>query len=173
MLSRGESHGQMWSLPAEHTAEGRGHITHSSKSHPHSSCSALSSVKVPFAGYRAHSVSQSSLASRHFFHLKQGKKKKTLPFPKRWLYITLYTPHFSSSDIDGQLDNAFQCLEDQLLHPGKLSPFFEGVHSEQVLRNGDLKYTSHLTPTKWVMKQECQPGAPALLPKGSQTSLQT
>jgi len=61
MLSRGESHRQMWSLPAEHTAEGSRHITHSSKSHSRSGSSAPSSVKAPYAGYGAHSTSQSLL----------------------------------------------------------------------------------------------------------------
>ena len=137
MLSRGESHRQMWSLPTEHTAEGRGHITHSSKSHPRSGCSAPSSVKTPFAGYEAQSASQSSLASRHCFHLKHKTRKKPLPFPRRRLYATLDTPHFSSFDIDGQLDNTFKRSGDQPLYPGKLSLIFEGAHSEQVLRSGD------------------------------------
>lgn len=125
MLSRGESHRQMRSLPAEHTAEGRGHITHSCKSHPHSGCSAPSSIKAPFAGYEAHNSFQSSLASRHRFHLKHKTRKKIhLPFPKRRLHATLYTPHFSSSDTDSQLDNAFKCSRDLPLYPGKLSLFF-------------------------------------------------
>lgn len=82
LLSRGKSHRQMWSLPTENTTEGRGHITHSSKSHPHSGCSAPSSVKVSFAGDRAHCASEPSLASRLCFHLKHKTEKSIFHYPK-------------------------------------------------------------------------------------------
>lgn len=160
MLSRGESHRQMQSLPAEHTAEGRGHITHSCKSHPHSGCSAPSSIKAPFAGYEACSSSQSSLASRHRFHLKHKTRKKstflspkegcmqpcTLPISAALILTASWIMHSNALGIYPFIQESCPC-------------FFEGAHSEQVLRSGDSNHASHLTPTKGVMKHKCQPGA--------------